>query len=426
MALKPVRVSQLNNYIARILQTDPLLGNIAVSGEISNLKYHGSGHIYFTLKDSGAAVRCFMPAGYAEQLRYELADGSEVIASGYISLYEKGGTYSLNVKSVEMAGEGGLMAAYRALYARLEKAGYFDPAGKKEIPAFPDTVCVITSDTGAAVRDILKILRVRNPLVRVIVYPCPVQGDGAAEAVASAIRHVNGAFPEKVDVIIAGRGGGSLEDLWTFNEEKVAEAIHESRIPVISAVGHETDFTIADFAAARRAETPTAAAVMAVPDVRELQREMRFCLDTLHDRLRRMYDARKQAVERYSPENTLHMLRYAYELKRTALERMTPEALSRTLASLTERRQMAAEQSLQSLKQGTREVLERYRSEVEKSRIMLEAADPERIIQRGYAIVFDEAGHAVTDVREFRPGDPFSVRLRNGLLTGEVREVSEE
>ncbi|MBR2779366.1 MAG: exodeoxyribonuclease VII large subunit [Firmicutes bacterium] len=374
MARKPVQVSQLNNYISRVLQTDPLLGNISVVGEISNLKYHGSGHVYFTLKDSRAAVRCFMPAGYASGLRYELADGMEVIASGYVSVYEKGGTYSLNVKDVEVSGEGGLMAAYRALYEKLQKAGWFDPARKRPIPVFPDTVCVITSETGAAVQDILNILRVRNPLVRVIVYPCQVQGEGAAAAIAEAIRHVNRRFPE-VDVIITGRGGGSLEDLWAFNEEKTAAAILESRIPVISAVGHQTDFTIADFTADCRAETPTAAAVMAVPDVREFLRQM---------------------------------------------ELMSPKAMAGTLRRQAEHRKWMTQQTALSLRQSMHRILERNRQEAEKCRIAIEAADPERIVQRGYAIVYDAEGRPVTGTGSVRAGETIAVHMRDGRLTAQV------
>lgn len=374
MARKPVKVSQLNSYISRIIQSDPLLGNISVQGEISNLKYHGSGHVYFTLKDDRAAIRCFLPAGYVKMLRYELTDGMEVIASGYVSVYEKGGTYSLSVKDVEAAGEGDLMAAYRALYEKLQKAGWFDPARKRPIPVFPDMVCVITSETGAAVRDILKILRVRNPLVRIIVYPCQVQGEGAAAAIAGAIDHVNRRFPE-ADVIIAGRGGGSLEDLWAFNEEKVAEAIVNSRIPVISAVGHETDFTIADYAADRRAETPTAAAVMAVPDVAELRRRM---------------------------------------------ELMSPQALAANLRRLMERKEMISRQAALALRRGIRAKLEHYQHETEKCRIMIESADPERIVQRGYAIVRDEQGRVVTGVDAASSGQTVSIRLTDGRLLAEI------
>ena len=265
MAVKPVKVSQLNGYIKRVLQSDPLLGNVSVIGEISNLKYHGSGHVYFTLKDEASKISCFLPYEYRKDLRYELSDGMEIIATGYIYLYERGGTYSLNVREIAVEGVGNLMAAFERLKDKLSKEGLFDENYKKPIPFFPRKIAVITSETGAAVRDIIKIIRSRNNIVDVLVYPCLVQGPGAAAEIADAIEAVNRLFPE-TDTIIVGRGGGSLEELWAFNEEIVARSIFASRIPVISAVGHETDFTIADFVADKRAETPTAAAQMAAPD----------------------------------------------------------------------------------------------------------------------------------------------------------------
>ena len=268
MAIKPVSVSQLNGYIKRILQTDPLLGNVSVVGEVSNLKYHGSGHVYFTLKDANSKISCFLPHDRAEALRYELSEGMEITASGYIYLYERGGSYSLNIRDIEVAGLGNLAIAFEKLKSKLEAEGLFDPAKKKAIPSFPEKIAVVTSETGAAVRDILKIIKNRNNYVDVLIYPVLVQGPAAAGEIAAAINHINEKWPD-TDTIITGRGGGSMEELWAFNEEIVARAIYASAIPVISAVGHETDFTIADFVADRRAETPTAAAHMAVPDINE-------------------------------------------------------------------------------------------------------------------------------------------------------------
>lgn len=270
MAIKPIKVSQLNNYIGRILGTDPLIGNVSVIGEIANLNFHNSGHIYFSLKDENSTVRCFLPFSYAEKLRYEMAEGMEVTVAGYVSVYERGGYYSLNVKDLEVSGKGSLAIAFEKIKQKLEDEGMFLPENKKELPFFPSKIALVTSETGAAVQDMLKIIQSRNKIVDVLVYPTLVQGAYAAEDIARAIEDINSNFKD-VDVMIVGRGGGSAEDLWAFNEEKVARAIFNSKIPVISAVGHETDVTISDFVADKRAETPTAAAVMAVPDIEELR-----------------------------------------------------------------------------------------------------------------------------------------------------------
>lgn len=422
MARRPVSVTQLNSYMARMIQTDPILGNISVKGEISNLKYHGSGHIFFTLKDEGSSVRCFLPSGYASMLQLELADGMEVIASGHISVFERGGSYSLNVRAVEISGEGGLMAAYRALYDKLKNRGYFELSRKKSIPVFPRTVCVITSETGAAVRDILKIIRQRNRHVGVIVYPCLVQGQNAAADIASALENVNERFPE-TDVIILGRGGGSLEDLWAFNEEPVAEAIFRSKIPVISAVGHETDYTIADFAADRRAETPSAAAVMAVPDVMELMTEAGLYLDAVRDRLSRIYEVKYRSLQMYSPENTLDSLKYLIKLKGSMLRACSPEVMKIQLKNAAADRKNALDRCMDQLRNDAHSRLDRLKNEVENCRTAIEAADPELIIRRGYAVVTDEEGIPVTDAGNVSRGDVLNIKLGNGAVKSIAEEV---
>ena len=267
MALKPVTVSQLNEYISRILSTDPLLGNISVKGEISNLKYHSSGHVYFSMIDDSSKINCFLPASYARNLNFQLGDGMEITVHGYINVYKKGGAYTLFIRTTEVSGEGNLSLAFELLKNKLEQEGLFDPAHKKRIPEFPRKVGVVTSATGAAVRDIIKIISSRTKLVDVTVFPVLVQGSEAAANMADTLDMINEKFRD-IDVLILGRGGGSSEDLWAFNEEKLARAVYRSDIPIISAVGHETDFSICDFVADLRAETPTAAAEIAVPDDR--------------------------------------------------------------------------------------------------------------------------------------------------------------
>lgn len=270
MAIKPISISQLNNYIGRVISTDPLIGNVTVIGEISNLKYHGTGHIYFSLKDETSTIRCFLHANYAQTLRYELAEGMEITAAGYVSVFERGGYYSFNVKDLEVSGQGSMAMAFEQIKLKLEKEGLFDMSHKKELPYFPNKIAIVTSETGAAVQDMLKIIRSRNNITDILIYPVIVQGPMAAPEISSAIKDLNENFTD-IDLIIVGRGGGSMEDLWAFNEEQVARAIYDSKIPIISAVGHEIDFTISDFVADKRAETPTAAAAMAVPDVAQLK-----------------------------------------------------------------------------------------------------------------------------------------------------------
>lgn len=400
MAIKPIKVSQLNKYIGRVLQTDPILGNISVTGEISNLKYHNSGHVYFTLKDEGSKVNCFMPAGAAAGMHYELADGMQVIVYGYVSVYEKGGYYSLNVKNVDISGEGGLMLAFRAMYDRLKNEGLFNEEHKKPLPLFPRKICVVTSPTGAAVRDIIKIIKSRNDAVDIIVYPCLVQGENAAADIASAINDINANF-SGVDLIITGRGGGSLEELWAFNEEIVVRSIFESEIPVISAVGHETDVSISDWAADRRAETPTAAAAMAVPDINAIKRDMKYFAESIFDGFARSVNMRRESLKRCSPE----MLTLFFS-KRTQYEKHKAEELKNKMsADIKERVRSAA-------------------ADIMRFGAMLDAGDPERIIQRGYAVVSDaDSGRIISDASAVKPGMAVNLKMRGGQVAATVTEA---
>jgi len=264
LARQVFTVSQVNRYVKRVLEADALLAGVFIEGELSNFQAHSSGHLYFTLKDAGAAISGVMFKSHTYALNFDPQNGMKVIAFGQLSLYEKTGQYQLYAEIFEPAGVGGLQLAFRQLSEKLQKEGLFDEERKRPIPEFANTIAVITSPTGAAVHDIIRTIRGWNPAVKVVVVPAKVQGDGAASDLVQAIKDVNawgGA-----DVIILGRGGGSIEDLWAFNEEALARAIAASKIPIISAVGHETDFTISDFVADMRAATPTAAAVAAVYD----------------------------------------------------------------------------------------------------------------------------------------------------------------
>lgn len=377
MALKPITVTQLNHYISRVLTTDPLLGNLTVTGEISNLKYHSSGHLYFSISDENSKINCFFPAQYARGLHYELGDGLAVIIHGYLNVYKKGGTYTLFVRSIEIAGEGNLAMAFQMLKEKLDAEGLFDPAHKKPIPRFPRRIGIVTSNTGAAVRDIIKIIESRTSLTDMIVFPVLVQGSEAAADIAATIDMINRDFDD-IDTLIVGRGGGSMEDLWAFNEEIVARAIYRSRIPVISAVGHEIDFTIADFVADRRAEMPTAAAEMAVPNIRELMQRAESWQNSL------MADLKKKVS-------------YA---------------------------DLRAEKLFAEMRHVLQGRVNAYRHELESCRLLLDENHPYRVLRKGYAVLEDAAGRNLASIRDLRDGQSYRLKLKDGSATFRVTELA--
>ncbi len=402
MAIKPVKVSQLNGYIKRILQTDPLLGNVSVIGEISNLKFHGSGHVYFSMKDADSKLNCFLPADRAASLRYELSEGMEITASGYIYLYERGGSYSLNIRDIEVAGLGNLSIAFEKLKQKLEEEGLFDQRYKKKIPFFPEKIAVITSETGAAVRDILKIIKNKNNYVDVLVYPVLVQGPAAAGQIADAISQVNEKWPE-IDTIITGRGGGAMEELWAFNEEIVARSIFASKIPVISAVGHETDFTIADFVADKRAETPTAAANMAVPDIGELK----------------AYLADRRESMRLAAESCI-------QYKQMQLSSLDLEAFKRDLESRVTMEQMRIENIKSENLHHIANLVQSLEKEINLHRSSLQSLNPKAVMARGYGAVVGPDGKLIGSVQRIKPQDALTVVLKDGQASCTVNEVRRE
>ena len=374
MALRPITVTQLNDYIARVFDSDTLLMNVAVTGEISNLKYHSSGHVYFSLNDENSKVNCFLPSSYVRTLKYELGDGLEITATGKINVYRKGGYYSLFVRNVQVAGEGGLSMAFQLMKEKLEKEGLFDPAHKKPIPAFPHKIGILTSSTGAAVKDIIKIIRSKNELVDIMVFPVQVQGDGAAADIAGMLKFVNDNYDD-IDTLIVGRGGGSQEDLLAFNEEILARAIYDSRIPVISAVGHEIDFSISDFVADLRAETPTAAADIAVPDIRELV-----------DRL-----------DKFSSEMLLN------------------------LKNVLRVGELKVEQAYSRMKQDMDLLLLNRYNEIERFKLILEQNDPHRIMERGYTVI-ESDGRVIRSPEELKDGE-YDIVFRSGKVRVRIENV---
>lgn len=399
MAAKPVKVSQLNAYIKRILQSSPVLSNVTVIGEVSNLKFHSSGHVYFSLKDEKGRISCFLPADIAVSMDKSIEEGTEAVVTGYIYLYERGGSYSINVKTIEKSGTGNLAAEFEKLKKKLEAEGLFDRSAKKPLNPFPRRVAVVTSDTGAAVHDIIKIIRSRNRYVDILVCPVLVQGPSAASDISSMITELNEKCPD-TDVIITGRGGGSMEELWAFNEESVARAIAASDIPVISAVGHETDFTIADFAADVRAETPTAAAVLAVPDINELV----------------MYtDELMQSIDAYM-DSILE--RNYLRLQGSGIVQM-----SHLLYSMISGREMEIKALFNVLEFETDSRLERLESRIESLRDTIENLNPSRILEKGYSIIKDGNDLCITEIGDLCSGNEIKIVMRGGDAGALITEV---
>ena len=398
-ALTPVfRVSELNEYVSLVLSNDPNLCDLKVSGEISGFKRHSSGHLYFSLKDEDALVRCVMFRQQAMRLTFQPQDGMQVLLYGKASLYEKDGSFQLYANYLKKSGEGELYLRFLALKKELEARGWFDESRKRPIPFLPRRVGVVTSGTGAAVQDILNIIQRRFPTMPVVLASVRVQGTGAAEEIAKAIRQMN--KKNAADVLIVGRGGGSMEDLWSFNETVVAEAISESKIPVISAVGHETDFTIADFVADLRAPTPSAAAELAVPEM----------------------DACNEAV-RLQRERLLRALNTKMERMRANVKLFASAKAFRLL----ENRLMSERQSLDNTRElafrSARERIASARAELNRVLTQLRALDPSAVLERGYAILTDENGRALSGVAAMRAGDTIAIRMHDGAADAHIDRV---
>ena len=401
MALQPVSVTQLTQYIKLLLDRDEILSQACVRGELSNYKIHSSGHHYFTLKDEGAVISCVMFRSDAMRLRFRPETGMKVILSGRVSLFPKSGQYQIYVSHMQPDGVGDLAVAFEQLKKKLSAEGLFDPARKKPLPRYPGTVALVTSPTGAAVQDMIRILGRRWPLARVLVCPVRVQGAGAAEEIAAMLDYVDG--HDLADVIITGRGGGSMEDLWAFNEEIVARAIARCDIPVISAVGHEPDVTIADFAADVRAATPSNGAEIAVCD----QSELRDALGQLTVRLTRAQDRRISALT-------------------DRLNRLRSSPVMRSPEGAIQQRELLLELLRQRLEHaGTR----RFQQEEQRlARLAgrLDALSPLKVLARGYALASREDGTVIRAAGELTPGEPIRLRLGQGSARCTVDTIEKE
>jgi len=390
-------VTSLNNYLRELLETDEVLQDLWVRGEISNFSQPRSGHLYFTLKDSEAQIRCVMWKNSALRLRFSPADGMQVEGHGAMSIYPAQGQVQLYLDALRPAGEGALYQEFLRLKARLEAEGLFDPEHKRPLPSLPRHIGVVTSPTGAALQDILQTLSRRLPILRVTIAPTPVQGAEAPPGIVAALRHLNQL--EDLDLIILARGGGSIEDLWAFNDESVARAIYNSRVPVISGVGHETDFTIADFVADLRAPTPTGAAELATPiTAQELSLSLRAASDQLDARLNELLSSARQSLA----------------LAQAELRRSSPRAfLQNALQRLDE-----TQARLERLGHNQ---LEARNLRLASSVSRLNALSPQAVLRRGYAIITDQhSGVLISRASQTQPGQELLLRLQDGLIPAQV------
>lgn len=414
-------VAQINEYIKYLIEDSPVLDSVYIVGEISNLTaYHTSGHMYFSLKDETGVLRAVMFKSSVMRLKFRPENGMRVIVHGRITVYAPSGQYQISCDSMEPDGFGALAAAFEQLKTKLSAEGLFDESRKKPIPAFPSAVGVITSPTGAAVRDIINILSRRSPMTKMVLFPTLVQGDGAPKQLASGIRYFN--KYQSVDVIIIGRGGGSLEELWAFNDETLARTIADSDIPVISAVGHETDFTICDFVSDLRAPTPSAAAELAVPDSMELSQKLRLYRDTLDTHIHAKLKTERLALRSLSEKRVLQAPDSFLQNRR-----MDIDALTTRLVLSAERRIRDAHTALDPAAAALHHAMNAHIT-ADRTRFLaltgkLEALNPLSVLTRGYSAVFDEDGKAIRSTRDVAVGDPLHLRLSDGIIDAHADKI---
>ncbi|CAM3799898.1 exodeoxyribonuclease VII large subunit [Mesobacillus zeae] len=438
-------INALTKYIKRKFDADPHLQDVYVKGEISNFKQHSSGHMYFTLKDERARILAVMFSSFNKSVKFRPENGMKVLIRGDITVYEPSGQYQVYVKEMRPDGIGDLFLAYEQLKERLEKEGLFSPQHKKELPKYPQKVGVVTSPTGAAIRDIITTINRRYPIADILIFPALVQGEQGARSIVKAIEKAN--EMGGLDVLIIGRGGGSIEELWSFNEEAVARAIFSSKIPIISAVGHETDFTIADFVADMRAPTPTGAAEIAVPHIDEL-------MERVMDRQARLLRAMKEKVgiqhERYKRLRQSYAFRYPrrlYEQKLEQVDRLT-ESLSRASKQMfsmkedslnhlgkrlfrsnpAELAKISVENHLRLTKNLNRamiSIVNGKRRELNAAVQTLDALSPLKIMDRGYSLAYTDGGKLIKAVSQVKKDDHITVKLPDGKLDCVVTNVEE-
>lgn len=400
MEQQVLSITQINEYIRTKMDADPILGSVAVRGEISNYKMYPSGHHYFTLKDEGGALKCVMFKGNAMRLRFRPENGMKVVAMGKISVFPRDGAYQLYCSAMALDGIGDLYAAFEQLKAKLAGEGLFDPSHKKPLPKYPGVIGIVTSSAGAAVHDMLRILRKRYPLTKVRLFPVRVQGVEAPPEIVGAIRYAN--RYKLADLLIVGRGGGSIEDLWAFNDERVARAIYDSEIPVISAVGHEPDVTISDYVADLRAATPSNAAELGVPDQEALQQVLDGYSAAMATSLSRQIKAGKQHLKALSDSPALRSPTAYLEQRRQNVLLLKNRLLSAQTQSVERKRRRFVEQTAK-----------------------LDAMSPLKVLTRGYAMAQTKDGRVLRSVKQVATGDEIGIAVGDGTLSATVSQVKE-
>ena len=396
MEYNPITVTDLNKYIKNKIDGDEMLNNVLVKGEISNFKNHYTGHMYFTLKDENSLIKCVMFKSYTTHLSFMPKDGMKVMVLGSVAVFERDGIYQIYAKAMKEDGLGSLHTAYEELKKKLEQEGLFAESHKKKIPFMPKTIGVLTSNTGAVIRDIINVSTRRNPGVHIRLYPVPVQGPGAAEKIAEGIKFMN--ENKLADVLIIGRGGGSLEDLWSFNEEIVARAIYDSELPIISAVGHETDFTIADFVADLRAPTPSAAAELAVANIEDVRETLK------------LYNNRYKVA-----------LKKKTELMRLSYEKCMARPAYKNPTQKINEQYMVIDMKVKALQNSMMLKLKEAKTSFVKETAKLDSLSPLKTLTRGYSIVTkQESGKVIKFVDDLNSGEKVNLRLSDGQKTATI------
>ena len=390
-----VTVSQVNSYIKEKIASDEGLNSLIIKGEISNFKNHYTGHMYFTLKDENSLIKCVMFKSYTTHLSFMPKDGMKVMVLGSVAVFERDGIYQIYAKAMKEDGLGSLYTAYEELKKKLEQEGLFAESHKKKIPFMPKTIGVLTSNTGAVIRDIINVSTRRNPGVHIRLYPVPVQGPGAAEKIAEGIKFMN--ENKLADVLIIGRGGGSLEDLWPFNEEIVARAIYDSELPIISAVGHETDFTIADFVADLRAPTPSAAAELAVANIEDVRETLK------------LYNNRYKVA-----------LKKKIELMRLSYEKCMARPAYKNPTQKINEQYMVIDMKVKALQNSMMLKLKEAKTSFVKETAKLDSLSPLKTLTRGYSIVTEQDGKIIKSVNDLNSGEKVNLRLSDGQKTATI------
>lgn len=442
---KYLSVIALTKYIKRKFDADPHLQDVHVRGEISNFKQHSSGHMYFTLKDDKARILAVMFSSQSRAMKFSPENGMKVVVKGDISVYEPSGQYQIYIKEMRPDGIGELFLAYEQLKKRLESEGLFSTEQKKAIPSYPKTVGVITSPTGAAIRDIITTIKRRYPIANILVFPALVQGENAAPSIARAIEKAN--KMDEIDVLIVGRGGGSIEELWAFNEELVARAIFQSQVPVISAVGHETDFTIADFTADMRAPTPTAAAELAVPHIDELMERLLQRKTRMLQSMSGRYRYEKQRLDRAQRSYAFRYPHRLYEQKLEQVDKLT-ESLVRGASRLMDVKKGQHEtihkrlvrnhprialreaesrfdRSQKDMGRAMIQIFMKKQTQFEKVISTLQALSPLKIMDRGYSLIYSEDNVLIKSIHQVKENEPLQIQLTDGSLLCNVTNIKE-